>query len=122
ALIVIANGLTSNVRESVDLVARYGGEEFALILPETSKESAEEVANRIRLEVKSEPVLHYLETGPKRKVVSPNTKGAKPFRVTISIGIASYPDDASTYGDLIDRADGALYKGKSEKGDIVILA
>ena len=48
ALIVIANGLTSNVRESVDLVARYGGEEFALLLIETGLKEAHSVAKRLK--------------------------------------------------------------------------
>jgi len=122
ALVAIANILTDSVRDSVDVVARYGGEEFAIILLETKKQSAKEVADRVRQQVSKRPLLHYLESEGKRRIVPKDTEGAKPFHATISIGIASFPADGKSPERLIDLADVALYEGKSAGGNKVVLA
>lgn len=83
----VAKIFRNTVRE-VDVVARYGGEEFLAILPETPPELAAMVAERIRVTVES-------GTG-----------------VTISIGIATYPGDATDISELINNADTALYAAK----------
>ncbi len=77
----------------VDIVARYGGEEFAIILPNTSGEAAE-VAERIRRTVEKE-----------------DFEGKK---MTISVGVATYPTDAPNDLELIDRADQALGFAKKQ--------
>ncbi|MBU1086314.1 MAG: sensor domain-containing diguanylate cyclase [Candidatus Omnitrophica bacterium] len=82
----------------VDLVARYGGEEFAVILPETFKEKAYSSAERIRKLTAAHP-CHYKEGQPSK-------------RITISVGVASFPQDASNKDDLIAYADKALYVAK----------
>ena len=87
--------MTDNIR-TIDFAARYGGEEFALILPEESYEGAMVVAERIRKKVQE----HQLEI---------NGKSAS---VTISGGIAVYPDDALSREELIEKADKALYLSK----------
>ncbi len=79
-----------------DTVARYGGEEFALILPETSKRVALELAERVRANVESSPVL--LE-GHHQKV-------------TVSLGLATLPRDAFSVQTLVGAADEALYLSK----------
>ena len=91
----IAQILKSSLRET-DFVARYGGEEFAVILPETNKEGASIAAERIR------------------RTVSEQTFGEVGAKMTISLGVASYPDDACLRADLIKEADDALYRAKKE--------
>ena len=93
----IAGLIKNSVRES-DLVSRYGGEEFAVILPNTEQEEALRIAERIRLAVWTEEFIgeEYLPTE----------------RLTISIGVSVYPDNASNEIDLIKYADEALYRAK----------
>ncbi len=81
-----------------DVAARYGGEEFAIIMPGTSKENARLFSERIRSEVES---LYFEDT-----VIPPEK------RVSLSIGIATFPEDAHTKDELISRADIALYEAK----------
>jgi len=78
----------------VDVAARYGGEEFAVILPDTSRGGATEVAERVR---------HAVESG---------ADGSGERRLTVSIGAAVYPADAATAAELIDHADWAMYRAK----------
>jgi len=93
----IASILKASCRE-VDLVARYGGEEFAIILPETYKEKAYSSAERIRKLTANHP-FYYADKKP-------------PKRITISIGVSSFPQDASRKDTLIACADKALYAAK----------
>lgn len=93
----IADALKTKSRKC-DIVARYGGEEFAVVIPATSKENARLAAERIRCEIEQ---LHAND------LAIPQEK-----RVTISSGIATYPDDAATKDELISRADIALYEAK----------
>ncbi|RJP64266.1 MAG: GGDEF domain-containing protein [Candidatus Abyssobacteria bacterium SURF_17] len=79
-----------------DLAARYGGEEFVIILPETAPESARNPAERLRRSLEA----HQFRAGDAT------------FSVTISVGIASYPDHASTMEELLQKADIALYQAK----------
>jgi diguanylate cyclase (GGDEF)-like protein len=81
---------------AVDTVARYGGEEFAVIMEETEQAGAKVKAERIREEVK--------------KVVFASDQGR--FTVTVSAGIATYPDDAKEKEEIVLRADEALYHSK----------
>lgn len=94
ALKTIAGIIKRNVR-SYDIVARYGGEEITIILPYASREKARPLIERIRKEVALCPF-----------------KGAEEVKVTVSIGLASYPDNASTRQEIIQRADQALYLAK----------
>jgi diguanylate cyclase (GGDEF) domain len=99
--------LMGNVRE-IDIVARYGGEEFVLILPETSITRAFEVSNRLRQLVAARDFeFSHLE---------------RDLRITISIGVAAFPDDGMTNTDLISRADAALYRAKKTGKNRVVLA
>ncbi len=92
--------LRNNVREQ-DLVARYGGEEFAIILPETGKQVAGKLAERIR-GCLSAQAFYFKET-------------LQSGKLTISLGVATFPEDAKSLNDLVETADRALYKAK-EKG------
>lgn len=96
ALRQLATVLTAALRP-VDGVARYGGEEFAVILPETSLRGAETVAERLRRTVCETPV----------QVGSP-----KSINVSVSVGVAAFPDHARSGRELIALADRALYEAK----------
>ena len=94
----IADLLRSNVRDP-DLAARYGGEEFALILPNTSKGGAIRLAERLR---------QSAEEGAPQK-----SDGTYPIPgYTISLGVATYPDDATSMEELLHMADNAELMAK----------
>jgi diguanylate cyclase (GGDEF)-like protein len=94
----IARSISTCIRIT-DSLARYGGDEFVILCPNSNKKDAENIAERIR-QVVSET---YTES----------IKGR--VHVTISIGIANYPDCAELPQDVLERADFALYRSK-EKG------
>lgn len=93
----IGEVLKKNVREQ-DVVARYGGEEFAVILPDVSGEEAFNIGNRLR-----DAVENTYFDGEENQ---PNGK------ITISVGVSSYPLKAKTKKELINTADDALYRAK----------
>ena len=78
------------------VLARYGGEEFSLLLPDTSKEAAVSLAESIRRKV--EKTSFQI----RREIVT----------MTVSIGVASLPDDALDFEALVQKADDALYQAK----------
>ncbi len=88
--------LLQEARDNIDLVARIGGEEFAIILPETDKEGAMTFASRVRQ--RAEETLAKLS-------------GLKD-PVTMSFGVATFPDDGREPLGLIESADDALYTSK----------
>jgi diguanylate cyclase (GGDEF)-like protein len=91
----IAGRLKTSVRE-VDMIARYGGEEFCIVLPETTKELAMSVGERVRRSVEEAAIRAFDEE----------------FNMSVSVGISTYPEDASKIETLIEKADTALYKAK----------
>lgn len=95
-------------RRANDFVARYGGEEFAIVLVDTPKFTAAQVAERLRARV-AEYHFEHREQQP----------GG---HVSISIGVSSFPDDAVEAEALVRTADDALYRAKNEGRDRVILA
>jgi len=80
-----------------DVAARFGGEEFVLLMPGTEREQAWEVAERIRRETAAARL---------------ETDDGGMFSVTISLGVASFPRDATTVQGLIKAADEAVYAAK----------
>ena len=84
---------------SADIVARYGGEEFVVVLLDTNKESAWGLAERLRQAIE--------------KAIFPGQEVQPDKNLTISLGLASFPEDAKTKGDLISKADSALYQAKA---------
>ncbi|MGV8079540.1 MAG: diguanylate cyclase [Syntrophales bacterium] len=92
----VAGLLKAHARES-DIPARFGGEEFVVILPETNGEGGMIFGERIRNAVAGSKVEGY------------------PSQITISIGLATFPEDADSIQTLIRAADAALYEAK-EKG------
>jgi len=101
---------TSVIRRCVriiDIAARYGGEEFAIILPTTDKNDAGIIAERIRSEIEATVCL-VKDTGTT-------------LNITVSLGIASFPEDASAAEELINNADRALYRAKSQGKNKVVI-
>ena len=89
-----------NVR-GTDIVARYGGEEFVVLLPETPLDAGVSVAEKIRKAVEE----HYF----------PFVGSQGGQKVTVSIGVASYPDvHVTSDQDLIESSDKALYSAKKD--------
>ncbi len=97
----VARILKENLRE-IDFLARYGGEEFAIILTETDKVDAIMVAKRIVRKVAHTPIRAFDEV----------------IKVTVSIGLASYPENTRYPDMLIEVADRALYKAKESGRNI----
>ncbi len=90
--------LISEERRQNDIVARYGGEEFGVLLVDTEKTAAAVLADRVRQRIVSHPFpLHETQPG-----------GC----LSVSIGIASCPQDAGTAPELLSAADQALYRAK----------
>ena len=101
ALKSIAANIQRSARK-IDIACRYGGEEFSFILPDTSKEEALTIAERMRITISDNKIMDYA--------------------FTISIGISSFPQDAQNKEELIRKADWALYKGKNEgKNKVVVI-
>jgi len=97
ALKEIAELLNQKCRRG-DIACRYGGEEFSIIMPFTHKEDALLISERLRSEVEK----FFLE----KKAIK------KHPMITISLGIATFPGDATDKNLLIDKADNALYEAK----------
>jgi two-component system cell cycle response regulator len=90
---------------SVDLVARYGGEEFVIVMPETAPDGAVIFAERLRRRI-----MDHDFADP----------GDQPLHVTVSIGLASFPDERVTGPDaFVGLADQALYRAKNEGRNLV---
>lgn len=102
----IASVLRNCVRDQ-DRVYRYGGEEFLLVFVNATPEEAIALAERLRRAVASTPL-----SGDKLQPVGP---------VTISIGLALFPDHSSDMTALIEMADGAMYEAKQSGRNRVVL-
>ncbi|NUQ19376.1 MAG: GGDEF domain-containing protein, partial [Gemmatimonadaceae bacterium] len=89
-----------------DVCARYGGEEIAILLPETSVDRAQEVAERVRRAIAAKPVKH----------------GDRSITVTASFGVAGYPESTALRDALFPAADRALYEAKAGGRDQVKVA
>lgn len=101
----VAQALSREAR-ATDLVARYGGEEFALIMPETDATGALATAERIRERLGQ--TAFETELGS--------------LKVTLSLGIASCPEDAQKKAELIELADSCLYQAKRSGRNRTVLA
>ncbi len=105
-LVEVGAVLRACVRDS-DTVVRYGGDEFVVLLVETNADEAMIVAERMRKMIEAEPFVK--ETG-------------LAIRLTISIGIAAFPEHATTKQTLLNLADQAMYRGKESTRNVVYLA
>jgi diguanylate cyclase (GGDEF)-like protein len=95
--------LTAMIRDNVDLAARYGGEEFCVILPETGLGEALKIAERIRRRVAEK---HFADC----------------LKLTVSIGVATFPQHAETSEQLIKAADLACYQAKHRGRNLIMPA
>jgi len=102
----VAKVLTANLRK-IDYVFRYGGDEFVIILPETPLEGAQVIAERLRQRVE-----HFLFSGGRDLKL----------RLTVSIGIASFPEHSMTAEGLLQKADAAMYAAKEESKNKIMIA
>ncbi|MES9826135.1 MAG: diguanylate cyclase [Candidatus Thiodiazotropha endolucinida] len=92
----LATSFEHNIRKT-DYAARYGGEEFVIVLSETPLDQAKDLAERLRQQVADHPI----RLGIKDEI-----------SLTISIGVATYPDHADSWNGLIKAADMAMYAAK----------
>lgn len=93
ALKIVGQGIKDTLR-GADVAARYGGEEFSILLPQTTAEEAEIIAERVRRAIEESEFAHR--------------------KITVSIGIASCSPAINSAKDLIDAADKALYEAKRQ--------
>jgi diguanylate cyclase (GGDEF)-like protein len=103
-----------NALRNVDHPARYGGEEFVIICPETEAAEARLIAERIRRSIAETAFALPNQNSDRANGSGSNSNGAggETARVTISLGCATYPNDAGTARDLVKKADMALYAAK----------
>jgi diguanylate cyclase (GGDEF)-like protein len=107
----VLQDLAQRIKESVrdvDVVCRYGGEEFAVILPQTKKADAQMIGERIRRRVESSDFVSDAK--------DPRVK------ITVSLGVASYPGNGKTTKELIESVDHALYLAKGRGKNLVCTA
>ena len=100
-----AEVLRADIRKH-DAVGRYGGEEFALLMPNTGKETAMRVAERVRRDLEARGI----------------TVDGKRVEVTVSGGIATYGVEGEDWDTLLSAADTALYEAKNSGRNRVITA
>ena len=101
----VAGSLESTLRAS-DYVFRYGGDEMLFLLPETDHRQSIDKAESIGRRVRDQAV----------------TAGKDTIRITLSIGVATYPDHGQDRRTLVEAADQAVYQAKTEGRDRACLA
>lgn len=104
-LVHIADLLRGIFDQSQCILSRFGGEEFAIVLLGTSQSKAKKIAENLRRCIR-EGVIFLRR---------------QPIRITVSIGVASFPDDANSWIDLVQQSDVALYSAKQQGRDRVCL-
>jgi diguanylate cyclase (GGDEF)-like protein len=112
--------LRQNTRSS-DVVGRWGGEEFAVLLPNTTREEALRVAERIREAVAKTAITGLTELASGHATNEPRAVGPI-YGCTVSIGVGLSPEHTTDYGELFRAADSAMYEAKRSGRNKVILA
>jgi two-component system cell cycle response regulator len=106
-LVELTRRTMSTIRGQIDSLARYGGEEFIVVLPETPSDGAKVVADKILAVIRHRPFVEDGDTG---------------VPLTVSIGVAAFPEDGSTADELVRAADLAMYRAKEAGRDRVEVA
>jgi len=104
---VVLHGLSAIIKKcirDVDIFVRYGGEEFAVILPQTPRCEAERIGERIRSQIEAA----MIDVGAGKRV-----------RVTVSVGVSSFPENGKSHEELVSVTDQALYRAKGEGRNLV---
>ena len=98
----LARLVESSLR-TIDIAARFGGDEFVAIFPQTPKKDAIQIVNRIKDKIDSALNIDHGK-----------------ISLSVSMGVATYPDDASSIMELMEKTDEALYLAKKGGGDRVV--
>jgi diguanylate cyclase (GGDEF)-like protein len=106
ALRRVAAQVVKGIR-STDMAFRYGGEELAVLMPSCAKAQAAELAEKVRV-------------GVRDNAQRPGRLSSE--RLTVSVGVATFPEDGTTPRSLVDAADAALYAAKAEGRDRITVA
>ncbi len=107
----VLNAIAEISRESlrsIDIIARFGGEEFAIIMPQTDREEAFLVAERVRKNI--------------RELVPATWKNFPRECLTVSMGVATLPADCKDAKTLINNVDKALYRAKMQGKDRTVIS
>ena len=88
----------------VDIFARYGGEEFVVILPQTAQQEAERIGERVREQVEN-------------TIMDCDTAGK--LKITVSVGVTSFPENGKSHEEIVSVADQALYRAKGSGKNLV---
>ena len=102
----VAKILRHNLRKG-ELIFRFGGDEFVVILPATSLGHAKQIGERIRSHI----AHHHFQSKEKEGI-----------RITVSIGVATYPEQTKNFNELLKVADEAMYRGKRATKNVVYVA
>ena len=97
-------GVIRDSIRAIDIAGRYGGEEFCVVLPDSDLTGSKAVAERIRVAAEQKMIQAYDNT----------------VHVTLSIGVAVFPQDGGMVEELMDKADWALYRAKSQGRNCVV--
>lgn len=121
----LARALRDNIRfsdvrpeYSVDLPCRIGGEEFAVIMPEASGLDGEMAAERLRGELEKASATWAAER-VRKAIAALEVNGKK---ITVSIGVATFPEHGETGEEVVRAADGAMYRAKAAGKNRVVTA
>jgi diguanylate cyclase (GGDEF)-like protein len=103
----VVSSVVNEVRRITDIAARIGGEEFALLLPETDREGATKLAQRLRARIADQTIAD---------------RAGNSFRITVSIGVATLASRTNDLTLILRDADKALYRAKGSGRNMVCLA
>ena len=104
-LVELAKLIRGSIR-NYDYAFRYGGDEFVVVLPNTTSAQAKIVAERIRTRIERNDFLVY----------------QKHYKITVSVGVATFPEHAATPEQILHLADEAMYYGKRASRNVVYIA